>query len=232
MKYEVGNMKYLVLGLTLVSLVGFVTVVGTVFAQTKQTGNVAAVPTEVPHPTATPPPGHTIVFVTLFLHGIGKGGDNANVSATGTLTPVHPQRSILAEVYNDRNELLIQQEGVIVYNASAGNFKGYVDLGPGFPSGDYYLKVRTPLYLRKQLGIQAIQSNTTNNSSTVTLIVGDTSGDNKINVLDYNQIIRCYTKSRLCTPVMRENTDINDDGTVNQFDYNLFLREVWIQPGQ
>mgnify|MGYP001610968203 CR=1 FL=1 len=58
--------------------------------------------------------------------------------------------------------------------------------------------------------------------------------DNKINILDYNQVIKCFgsSQSRLCTSLMREYTDLNDDRRVDGVDYNLFLREVWIQPGQ
>jgi len=34
-----------------------------------------------------------------------------------------------------------------------------------------------------------------------------------------------------CQAVYQAPSDLTDDGNVNQFDYNLFLREISTQPG-
>ena len=59
--------------------------------------------------------------------------------------------------------------------------------------------------------------------------------DNKLDILDYNTLIGCYSDlaaATSCNYTQKTASDLNDDGTVNQFDYNLFLRETAIQPGE
>jgi hypothetical protein len=48
-------------------------------------------------------------------------------------------------------------------------------------------------------------------------------------------MIGCYSDFEPvanCTPAEALATDFNDDGAVNQVDYNLFLREIVTQPGE
>lgn len=193
-------------------------------------------PTMVPNPTARPAQGDTILQLTLLLHGIGKGGDNSNPQSVGNTLIGHPQRTVTLEVFNARGELLISQQGIVTYQTLSGNFTGYVDIGPNFPSGPYTVKVRTSGYLRKQLGgITQITTNTTTQMPVAVLTTGDANNDNRLNILDYNQFVQCFDialRASKCAPVVYTRTDFNDDSYVNGMDYNLFLREVWIQVGQ
>ncbi len=69
----------------------------------------------------------------------------------------------------------------------------------------------------------------------MTLIAGDSNNDNLVNLLDYNMITDCYSDFLPANACADENkklmTDLTDDGKVNQFDYNLLLRELGVQAG-
>ncbi len=60
--------------------------------------------------------------------------------------------------------------------------------------------------------------------------------DNKIDALDYNMLTDCYSDSAPasnCTDTLKKlAADITDDGNVNLFDYNLFLRELTNRRGE
>ena len=68
----------------------------------------------------------------------------------------------------------------------------------------------------------------------VHLVTGDIKIDNALNILDYNILIGCYSDfapAVSCTADLKEEADLTDDGQVNQFDYNLFLRDLSVQNG-
>lgn len=85
-------------------------------------------------------------------------------------------------------------------------------------------------------GIQSINAGQNNKLSDAILVAGDVVSDNKLNILDYNILIGCYSDlapATACNDIQKKNSsDLNDDGAVNQFDYNLFIREIATQPGQ
>ena len=78
-------------------------------------------------------------------------------------------------------------------------------------------------------------------------MAGDTNGDNALNILDYNAFLDCgygvlnplpindansYFNKKICqNHPPTENIDIEDNGLVNSYDYNLFLRELSVQNG-
>lgn len=199
------------------------------------TNTPAPTSTPVP-PTATPQPNSTKFGVTLLLHGLGKGGDNANPTATGNTTPLHPQKTITLQLFDSSNTLVKSVSGTVNYNATLGNFQGTVDGGTDLASGSYLVKVKSVPYLRRQLGgIVTITAASTNTLPQGSLVVGDTNDDNQLNILDYNMMLDCYSElapARNCDPSKLTKTDFNDDGAVNQFDYNLFLRELSVLTGQ
>jgi len=61
------------------------------------------------------------------------------------------------------------------------------------------------------------------------LLVGHINHDNAFNILDCNLLLNCYSDvlppKGPCSTV-QGGADLNDDGAVNQFDYNLFLRVI------
>ncbi|HSX08601.1 MAG TPA: dockerin type I domain-containing protein [Candidatus Saccharimonadales bacterium] len=187
-------------------------------------------PTAVPQPTATPVPGDTTLDLVVGLHGIGTAGDSANPNSDGNMTLVHPDREVTVSVFNSQNQQVAQKQGTIIYNSPTGLFEGRIDLGSQFDSGTYTVKVQTPQFLRGLIpGIQTISSGQVTTLPKVTLIAGDINGDNQVNILDYNVLMGCYSDllpATDCTPDNNILSDLTDDGAVNQFDYNLFLREL------
>jgi hypothetical protein len=195
-----------------------------------------AMPTVMLSPTAVPAPGDTLLNVTLGLQGIGTAGDSASPNTDGDMNPLHPQRTVTATVFNSQNQQVASQQGTVTYNSSTGYFDGTVDLGQGFATGSYTVKIQTPQYLRGLVpGIQTITSGQTNTLPYLSLIAGDINGDNQINILDYNVLMGCYSDllpATNCNPTNNALSDLNDDGAVNEFDYNLFLRELTNVGGQ
>ena len=194
------------------------------------------VPTATIAPTCAPTSGSTIVAVTLLLHGLGNGGDSVIPGSAGNFTLVHPQRTVVMDIYDSQNQLVVSKTGTVTFNATAGNFTGTVDVGTSFASGSYTIKIKSNQYLRGLVpGIQTITAGTTNSLPALTLITGDINNDNQINIVDYNIVIGCY--SDLLPPVSCPAgddvaADVTDDGHVNQFDYNLFIRELTNLGGQ
>lgn len=132
--------------------------------------------------------------------------------------------------------------GTINYNSTTGQFNGGIDLGSYFTTGLYMVKVQTPQYLRGLIpGIQTITAGQVNTMPYVVLIAGDINGDNQINITDYNILMACYSDLEppqdpaLCSQYTVNGfslADLNDDGAVNEFDYNLFIRELTNIGGQ
>jgi hypothetical protein len=196
-------------------------------------------PTRIPSITvipATPIPGHTVFSLNLLLHGIGAAGDNVNPSGGGNRNPVTPRKQIVLEVYNATGSLVMQPAGLVEYNTTNGNFKGTIDMGT-LPTGYYTVIARIDKYLHKRLaGIVNVTAGTANTIAQFSLVAGDTDNSNRLNVLDYNRILDCFSglsPARNCAdPLKKQQTDVNDDGNVDQFDYNLFLRELSVQSGE
>ena len=127
-------------------------------------------------------------------------------------------------------------QGIITYSLNEGNFQGIIDMG-SLPSNVYLLKVTLDQYLHKTLpGIQQITSATINTIPPVSLVTGDINNDNLLSISDYNLLIDCYSDlspAKNCSDQIKKRaSDLTDDGAVNQFDYNLFLRELSVQTGQ
>ncbi|MBI4080183.1 MAG: hypothetical protein HY430_00240 [Candidatus Levybacteria bacterium] len=208
-----------------------------------------SVPTFTPAPTNTPVPLATKFAFNLLLHGIGISGDNPNplpsscqkasfvpALCLSNQNPVHPQKSVTVEVYNSNNQLIVNKTGTITYDNTKGYFVGTIDMGTTLQSGIYNIRVKTDKYLRRLIpGIQNITAGQTNQIPNATLVVGDANNDNALNILDYNALLGCYSDfapARSCDAAKKIATDFNDDGNVNQFDYNLFLRDLSVQNGE
>ncbi len=205
------------------------------------TPSITVTPTAVPTLTNAPPtstiaPGATSLNSIVFLHGIGRGGDNANPGSLGTQNPLRTTRTLSMEIYNATNQLVAQNQGIITYIPSSGKYQGLVSYN-NLATGIYTVKVKVNQYLKKNIpGIVNVTSGQVNNLLSVYLITGDTNNDNALSILDYNMILDCYSglsEPRDCSDVNKKSSaDITDDGAVNQFDYNLFLRELSSQPGE
>jgi Mg-chelatase subunit ChlD len=206
----------------------------------KNFGNmIAPTATPTPIPTTTPTPAATLLNLTIYQHGIGNSGDNTNPNDTNLSNkkPVHTTINADLELFNANNQLIGKGHGPVKYSSSSGNFQGTLEIYPNtFPSGKYYLKVKTNFHLKRLVpGILTIIAGQKNTVPPATLVTGDANNDNKLNILDYNLLLDCYSDLSVavaCDPDKKIATDFNDDSFVNQFDYNLFLREIATQPGQ
>jgi hypothetical protein len=109
-------------------------------------------------------------------------------------------------------------------------------MGTSLLSGVYTVKIKADQFLRVLIpGIQTITAGSTAQIPTTTLISGDINNDNAVNILDYNILMGCYSDflpASNCNSVDAVRADITDDGNVDQFDYNLFLRELTNIGGQ
>jgi hypothetical protein len=192
-------------------------------------------PTPTTTPTATQ--SATALAITAFMHGIGSSGDNANPtnSSLSNKAPQHTQRTATAYIYNHLNQLVSTSSGNLNYDPDEGNFKGTITLTNEIPQGVYTIKIQSPVHLRRLVpGIQTLIPNKTNTIPPITLITGDIKSDNALNILDYSILVDCYSDiqpPKSCTETNKLLADINDDGSVNQVDYNLFLREITVQNG-
>lgn len=202
---------------------------------TTPTGTITPTPTNIP-PTPTIAPGATFLSSVVYLHGIGKGGDNANPDSLGTQSPMHTSRSVVIEVYDVASQLIAESQGNISYDSSNGKFQGAVSFND-LSTGIYTVKVKVNQYLKKNIpGIVNVTSGEGNNLLPVYLTTGDINNDNALSVLDYNIILECFSglsAPRNCSDQNKKtSSDLTDDGAVNHFDYNLFLRELSSQHGE
>lgn len=184
-------------------------------------------------------PESTSINLNVLLDGIGSRGDNTNPtdSALSNKNPKHPTIGADIQVFSLDNQLIAAGVGSITYSSASGSYKGDIPVQMGFPSGKYTIKVKADTYLRKlAAGIQTVTVGQQNTITSVALVAGDVNNDNKLNILDYNSILDCYsdlTEAPNCAAEEKQvKSDINDDSYVNQIDYNLFLREISTQPGQ
>ena len=184
------------------------------------------------------PENYPSLDLTVFLDGMGNRGDNAN-PAQGSLSnknPKHPTVPADIQIFNSSNMLVGSGAGQITYNQAGGNYKGTVPFVTTITEGLYTVKIKVSKYLRRQVAeIQTIKLKQNNTISPVALVAGDINNDNRINILDYNLLVDCYSDLNVavnCTASTKKDfTDLNDDSFVNQLDYNLFLREISTQPG-
>jgi Mg-chelatase subunit ChlD len=206
-------------------------------------GDKVNLPTPTPDPTPAPlsptaASGTTQLALNVLMDGIGIAGDNANPTASSLSEkmPVHPTRNATALIFDVNNNLVATASGQIQYSSASGSFVGTVSTSTPIPDGNYTIKVRSDYHLTRLVpGIEHLVPNQVNQVPTVQLVAGDANNDNQLNIIDYNLMIGCYSDlspAVSCDPDVKPTTDFNDDGDVNQFDYNLFLRELSTQPGE
>lgn len=197
-----------------------------------------------PPSMACPVTGTQLSFV-VGLDGIGtfgdaKGGIN-RFSNTSNKNPVRSSgRNFTVQLFNPSSDALItESRGTLTYNgAGSGTFSSTVNF-PSVTTGTYKMRVKPDGYLRRNV-TGAIQDNsglanpiniTTGINQTLGLpsiifVTGDIDNNNQLNIEDYNLLLSCMfkTASGRC-----QNMDLDDNGTVDQFDYNLFVREISVK---
>ncbi|MSP13520.1 MAG: hypothetical protein EXR62_11260 [Chloroflexi bacterium] len=148
--------------------------------------------------------------------------------------PLTPQRRLFVDIYNTNKQRVFYSYGqsTVTYNPSTDSFIGVIDLGNTLPTGNYTVKFHLDFTLTKVVdGIQKINGGSSNVLPGTLLWAGDTNNDNKLNILDWNVLYDCYSDAnqppRNCADSNKKlSADINDDGNVNIYDMNQWLRIV------
>ena len=172
-------------------------------------------------------------------HGLGTCGDNSNPSSGGNTNPVHTTRNITLNISTTNNNLVSGSpfSGQVSYVPSSQNFQGTISV-PNLSPGQYLVNVKMDGFLGKQIPtvISVIQGKQVDLPE-LYVTTGDINNDNQLDIEDYNILISCYgskyTTSSCLAPATSKSpgADIDDDGSVNGSDYNLFLRELSVQKG-
>jgi hypothetical protein len=186
-----------------------------------------------PVPSAPPVSNSTKLDFNLLFHGIGKGGDNRNPNGGGNPDPKHPTRSVVIDIYDfDDNLVVANKQGEVTFDPVSGSYKGIVDVGTTLTSQAYTIKAKLSHSLRASIS-RNITAGTTNAIPVMKLVNGDANNDAKLDIEDYNIIQGCYSDFDLppvdCNVTKKAQADLDDDEKVNQFDMNLFLREMSVQ---
>jgi len=139
--------------------------------------------------------------------------------------------NVLAQVLNSSGQIVASTRVTISYNPVSGIFSGVGDLGPTFPSGTYTVKLKFDNTTRGTApGFYSIAAGDNIVLQSVQVRPGDAINDNQLSILDYNRILDCYSDlapAPACSdPAKKVTADINWDGDVNQYDYNVFVRTL------
>jgi hypothetical protein len=171
----------------------------------------------------------TDVSLSLYLHGIGKAGDAANPLYDANLNPKHTIREIVIDFSRENEYFASGMNSTVTYNSEKALFEGdmeFLDL----PPGTYNVKVSSPGYLDGESEFPVtVASGSAVVVPAITLIAGDTNTNKRLDVLDYTIIFDCLELTEpatACSAEKKSAADIDDDGKVTQYDYNLFLREL------
>jgi len=172
---------------------------------------------------------------------------NGQAQSGSTLTPIHTTRSITVTLINN-DGVTKTFTGDVVYDSNNAHTTTYgkfvasqIDLG-NTANGTYKVYAKVPGYLTKSLGsVSIVSARDQSLSGSNNLITGNITGgsngtaDNRLTIEDYNVLVSCsiYSKDQtVChsNPNLAALSDLDDNGTattplVNQFDFNLFLRE-------
>jgi len=201
-------------------------------------------------PIGTPDPNRTTLTLSLLFHGIGNAGDSKNPDGEfSNKIPINQERTLNVQLVNEDNQLVATKLITAFYNSNDGTFDSHYVLNDPLPKGDYILKVKTEPYLRKLMpGFMTVEPGKKNVMQITELITGDINGDNVINVLDYNILFDCGYGAIDALPIIDPDSnfhkktckshpenkyaDLNDNGTIDSTDYNLFIRELSTGFGQ
>ncbi len=202
-----------------------------------------------------------ITFTYNFvLHGLGIAGDNVvprpapcanreasaeNTATTGNSTngcfsnqkPLHPTRDIKIDLLDDSGSVSASLNGKMTYEQSLGYFRGIGSISASLKEGAYTFKAHTSKYLKKKvIFTQTVKPGGEYVLPLTDLIAADVDNDNQLSILDYNLIAPCYkypnVTNNTCDQAKIDEVDTDDNGVINEFDLNLFVRELSVRIGE
>lgn len=164
-------------------------------------------------PTGTTPvatPSGTMLKFAVTLVGIGPRGNPS---------PISTERDVTVTVVDLSGAEVSNTLDLLTLNA-LGQYAGTIDVGD-VPDGTYNIKIQFDNTLRKNIipEFQQLTAKEVNVMPPLTLSQGDLDGNNQIDLADFNVFMSCFE-----TDCDDPFSDINDDGIVNAFDFNL-MRE-------
>ncbi len=165
----------------------------------------------------------TLTFA-IGLDGFGTAGDK---KAPGKATGITPKRtrSFFYQVFDKEGAGATELDsGQNQLNFDSGKFTASFKLNKSLTPGAYVIKVRPVGYLSRVIRNVLVDTTTATSPIAVeTLATGDIDGDNHLTVNDYTKLKDCMFKDATGAC---QGADLDDSGKVDQFDYNLFLREI------
>jgi sugar lactone lactonase YvrE len=190
------------------------------------------------------PDSYPKVSFDMLLNGIGSSGDSINpASDFSNKLPLTKEREFILRAYDEETkELVAEGFETVSYNIQKGSYAGSMTLGQRV-NGDVLINIHTPGFISQELPTpHTLAENTTTSLQRTSLIAGDINLDNALNILDYNILLDCGYGAITPLPMddydsaynsilcyihgTQEYADVNDNGTIDNRDYNLFIREL------
>ncbi len=205
------------------------------------TFTITPTPTQIT-PTPTNTPGRTFMNLTLGIDGIGS---TPRIPIGGNKNPDHTNRNLTIKLYNtsDNSKYAEFTEHTFTYSPSSEKYESQIELIDLGESGNFNVYIQGPRYLYSQYpgSVSINKGQTINlNSQNFYMITGNINNsdisENRIDLMDYSVFISCSIYSQdtsACDqdPNNPENSDLDDNGIINEDDYTLFLKEFANQQG-
>lgn len=205
------------------------------------TFTITPTPTRIT-PTPTNTPGRTFMNLTLGIDGIGS---TPRIPIGGNKNPDHKNRNLTIKLYNtsDNSKFAEYSEHTFTYSPSSEKYESQIELIDLGQSGNFNVYIQGPRYLYSQYpgSVSINKGQTINlNSQNFYMITGNINNsdisENRIDLMDYSVFISCSIYSQdtsACDqdPNNPENSDLDDNGIINEDDYTLFLKEFANQQG-
>lgn len=168
--------------------------------------------------TNTPAPQQSNLDLTLYSQGIGT-----NTAAGQNPNPVVITREVAVRVLDNNGNSVQDTKGNLAIQNTNGKIFWHGTVALTAPNGNYTIKVRFDNTLWKNLGAATLAAGQTTTLGAATLASGDLSGDNTLDLADYNIFLSCYgTKS--CS--QKQQADLNLDGKADETDLNIFYANL------
>jgi uncharacterized protein YkwD len=199
-----------------------ITIPGTTLIPTISNGQTTIMPTITTPATTTQPntPSPTSGKVSVDMQ-IGIKVKITGIGTGGNLYPKHLSRHVNVIVYGTGVEPVATGNAFLPFDG-LNYFTGVIHLGK-LNEGSYFVKIVSDNTLQTlaKPEFQNLSGDHMNDIPPVTLVQGDTTNDNIINIADFNAALPCFQNKRCDTA---SNIDFNDDGLTDVTDYNLFLQ--------
>ena len=203
-----------------------------------------------PSPPANP--GDTIIKFVIGLDGIGTSGDQVNPDwtpkagrALGSNFNLHRSHDFVVFINGQTHTGSLTFDNTST-DPNYGLFTGSVDLGTSFATGSYTVKISSNGHLIKQVpGTVTITAGSTTNiphkdpatGALLNLVTGDVVTANVLDIYSYTTLLSClsdkdindFDKQLTCNRDANfpARADLEDNGAVDKYDYNLFVREIF-----